>query len=141
MEESFRQMTGVHSTLAGYAGGNQKNPSYEDVCSGTSGHIEVVEVTYDPNIVRYEQLLDKFFAIHDPSADSRWDNMTKRQYQSVIVTYGEDQIGIAQLRLEQFKQAARPVSTIILSSSLFFPEEERHQHYMQKRKSFYEGRV
>ncbi|HXH75930.1 MAG TPA: peptide-methionine (S)-S-oxide reductase MsrA [Bacteriovoracaceae bacterium] len=141
VEESFREMKGVLSTQAGYAGGTLESPSYEDVCSGTSGHIEVVEVSFDPEIVSYQELLEKFFAIHDPTGDHRWDNVAKRQYQSVIFVSSQEQSKAAQSKIEKLQTFSRPVSTIILPSTIFYPAEERHQHYTQKRKQLYEGRI
>ncbi|MBA2403601.1 MAG: peptide-methionine (S)-S-oxide reductase MsrA [Bdellovibrionales bacterium] len=141
VEESFYEMTGVYSTQAGYAGGTLENPSYENLGSGTSGHIEVVEVIFDPDIVSYHELLDKFFAIHDPSDDYRWDTLALRQYQSVIFVSDQEQYKAAQSKIEKLQIFSRPISTIILPSTIFYPAEERHQHYVQKRKQLYEGRA
>ncbi|MBA2405910.1 MAG: peptide-methionine (S)-S-oxide reductase MsrA [Bdellovibrionales bacterium] len=129
VEESFRLLKGVLSTRTGYAGGDLQNPSYEDVCSGKSGHTEVVEVTFDSKEIHFKDLLDKFFSIHDSSGDHG-----KSQYQSVIIYFSPEQEAAAQAVLRELKLSARPPSTILIPFTFFQPAEERHQKYALKRK-------
>ncbi|HXH30830.1 MAG TPA: peptide-methionine (S)-S-oxide reductase MsrA [Bacteriovoracaceae bacterium] len=136
VEESFRLMKGVLSTRAGYAGGHLQNPSYEDVCSGNSGHTEVVEVTFDSKEIHFKDLIDKFFSIHDSTG-----NHGKSQYQSVIIYFSPEQETAALAKLSDLKSSARPPSTILIPFTFFQPAEERHQKYALKRKQLGHGSV
>jgi peptide methionine sulfoxide reductase msrA/msrB len=130
VEAAFRVLPGVTGTRVGYAGGDTANPSYEAVCSGATGHTEVVEVTYDPAQISYDALLETFWEQHDPTAPS------KDQYRSVIFHHTPEQSQAAE-RAKQHLAASgkygRPILTEILPAPTFFPAEEYHQHFYEKR--------
>jgi peptide-methionine (S)-S-oxide reductase len=133
VEAAFRQLEGVTQTRVGYAGGTLDNPTYEDVCSHTTGHAEVVEVTYDPERVTYEQLLDVFWGKHDPTQLNRqgWD--VGDQYRSVIFIHDEDQREAA-TRAKAHEQArwSAPIVTQIEDAQTFYEAEDYHQQYLEK---------
>jgi peptide-methionine (S)-S-oxide reductase len=133
VEAAFRQVDGVTGTRVGYSGGRQANPSYEDVCSHTTGHAEVVEVTYDPEQVSYEQLLDVFWHKHDPTQLNRqgWD--IGDQYRSVIFVHDEEQREAAQRSKEREQANWRaPIVTQIEPAETFYEAEDYHQRYLEK---------
>jgi peptide-methionine (S)-S-oxide reductase len=134
VEAAFRQLEGVSATAAGYEGGTLDNPTYEDVCSHTTGHAEVVEVTYDPERVSYDDLLEVFWAKHDPTQLNRqgWD--IGDQYRSVIFVHDEEQREAAarSKALEQTRYA-QPVVTQVEPARAFYPAEDYHQQYLEKR--------
>lgn len=129
VEESFRKLKGIVSARVGYEGGDFKNPGYEDVCSGETGHTEVVEVEYDPKKISYEQLLDEFWKIHDPGIRQ------KTQYKSVVFYHDAQQEAAARKskeRLEKGGAANQKIKTEILPAKEFYPAEEYHQRYLEK---------
>jgi len=134
VEAAFRQLDGVTKTEAGYEGGTLDNPTYEDVCSHTTGHAEVVEVTYDPEQVSYEQLLDVFGHKHDPTQLNRqgWD--IGDQYRSVIFFHDPEQQEVA-VRSKEHEQSAyrKPIVTQIEPAPTFYEAEDYHQQYLEKR--------
>jgi peptide-methionine (S)-S-oxide reductase len=134
VETAFRQLEGVAGTRVGYAGGRLENPSYEDVCSHTTGHAEVVEVTYEPEQVSYEQLLDVFWRKHDPTQLNRqgWD--IGDQYRSIVFFHDEEQREAAE-RSKERKQAqySKPIATLIEPVPTFYEAEDYHQQYLEKR--------
>jgi peptide-methionine (S)-S-oxide reductase len=134
VEAAFRQLDGVTGTRVGYTGGTVENPTYEDVCSHTTGHAEVVEVSYDPERVTYEQLLDVFWRKHDPTQLNRqgWD--IGDQYRSVIFVHDAEQEEAAQRSkaLEQVNWSA-PIVTQIEPAETFYEAEDYHQQYLEKR--------
>ena len=134
VEAVFRQLDGVTKTEVGYEGGTLERPTYEDVCSHTTGHAEVVEVTYDPERVSYEQLLDVFWAKHDPTQLNRqgWD--VGDQYRSAVFVHDEEQRVAAEASKER-EQAnwRRPIVTVIEPAQTFWPAEDYHQQYLEKR--------
>ena len=134
VEAAFRQIEGVTRTRVGYSGGTLENPTYEDVCSHTTGHAEVVEVTFDPERVRYEELLDVFWHKHDPTQLNRqgWD--IGDQYRSVVFFHDEEQQKLA-LRSKAREQAnwSAPVVTQIEPAATFYEAEDYHQQYLEKR--------
>jgi peptide-methionine (S)-S-oxide reductase len=134
VEAAFRQLEGVTKTEVGYEGGRLENPTYEDVCSHTTGHAEVVEVTYDPERVSYERLLDVFWAKHDPTQLNRqgWD--IGDQYRSVIFFHDDEQRAAAEASKER-EQAnwRRPIVTVVEPAQTFWPAEDYHQQYLEKR--------
>ncbi len=135
VEETFRQLPGVTATAVGYTGGTTANPSYEQVCAGTTGHAEVVQITFDPAQIGYGQLLDVFWKCHDPTTLNRQGPDVGTQYRSAIFFHSPEQQAIAQASLEglQAQQAlVRPVVTEITPAGEFFPAEEYHQQYLQK---------
>jgi peptide-methionine (S)-S-oxide reductase len=134
VEAAFRQIDGVTKTRVGYAGGNLENPSYEDVCSHTTGHAEVVEVTYDAAVVSYDDLLDIFWRKHDPTQLNRqgWD--VGDQYRSVIFFHDEEQRhGAARSKQSEQAQYRKPIVTLIEPAPTFYEAEDYHQQYLEKR--------
>ncbi len=134
VEAAFRQIDGVAATRVGYAGGQLDNPTYEDVCSHTTGHAEVVEVAYDEDTVSYDELLNVFWRKHDPTQLNRqgWD--VGDQYRSVIFFHDEEQRSTAE-RSKQSEQSAyrKPIVTQIESAPTFHEAEDYHQQYLEKR--------
>ncbi len=134
VEAAFRQLDGVTKTEVGYEGGHLEDPTYQDVCSHTTGHAEVVEVTYDPNTIAYEQLLDVFWGKHDPTQLNRqgWD--IGDQYRSVIFFHDDEQRETA-LRSKDDQQTRRKgrVVTVVEPAQTFYPAEDYHQQYLEKR--------
>ncbi len=134
VEAAFRRLDGVWQTAVGYAGGTVENPSYEQVCSHRTGHAEVVEVTYDPERITYDELLSTFFAEHDPTRRSRLRPAVGDQYRSVIFVHDEAQRSAAEAVREGLAQrSGRPVVTSIEDAPTFWPAEEYHQRYLEKR--------
>lgn len=133
VEATFRQVKGVTSTAVGYSGGHLKNPTYKDVCTGKTGHAEVVEVAYDPAIVSYEELLSVFWNSHNPtSPDHQLDVGT--QYRSVIF-HTPEQEAAAIASKDQLRKSNRyknPIATKIELVSQFYQAEEYHQQYLEK---------
>jgi peptide-methionine (S)-S-oxide reductase len=134
VEAAFRQLDGVTRTRVGYAGGATENPTYEDVCSHTTGHAEVVEVTYDPERISYEQLLDVFWAKHDPTQLNRqgWD--IGDNYRSAIF-FKDDEQREAALKSKAGEQRnwGAPIVTQIEPAQTFYEAEDYHQQYLEKR--------
>jgi peptide-methionine (S)-S-oxide reductase len=136
VEVAFRQVPGVSDAAVGYAGGAVADPSYQQVCTGRTGHAEVVQVEYDPAQVSYEQLLDVFFANHDPTQLNRQGPDVGTQYRSVIFYHDEAQAQAARAAKEALHASGRyrrPVVTEIVPFSNFFRAEEYHQRYLEKR--------
>lgn len=135
VEDAFRQVEGVGSTRVGYAGGSYENPSYQEVCSDKTGHAEVVEVTYDPARVGYEDLLEVFWKVHDPTQLNRQGPDVGSQYRSVIFTHDEDQATAAKASKEALEASGRhprPIVTQIEPAPTFWEAEEYHQQYFEK---------
>lgn len=136
VEVAFRQVPGVTDATAGYLGGNLANPTYEDVCTGRTGHAEVVEVTYDPSRVTYENLLDVFWTSHDPTTLNRQGPDRGTQYRSAIFYHNEAQKQAAVASKDQWTKSGRfssPIVTEITPASAFYRAEEYHQRYLEKR--------
>lgn len=134
VEAAFRQAKGVVSTAAGYTGGSRPNPSYEDVCSGATGHAEAVEVTYDPAQVTYDELLDLFWSIHDPTTADRQGPDVGSQYRSAVFFHSAEQERSARASLERAQTGLRrSIVTRIEPASSFWRAEEYHQQYLGKR--------
>ena len=134
VEAAFRQVEGVTRTRVGYSGGTLEDPTYEDVCSHTTGHAEVVEVTYDPERVSYDQLLDVFWGKHDPTQLNRqgWD--VGDQYRSAIFVHDEEQRAEAEAsKAREQEHHSRPVVTEIADAPEFYEAEDYHQQYLEKR--------
>lgn len=135
IEDVFRKINGVVSTQVGYMGGSLKNPTYHDVCTGRTGHAEVVEVTYDASQVSYEDLLSVFWRIHDPTQLNRQGPDIGTNYRSVIFYYTEEQKEVAEkskMNLSKSGRYRRPIVTEIVPSSTFWRAEEYHQQYYAK---------
>jgi peptide-methionine (S)-S-oxide reductase len=143
-EKAFWQIPGVWVTAVGYAAGLTPNPTYEEVCSGATGHNEVVLVVYDPNQLSYGQLLKAFFEAHDPTQGMRQGNDVGTQYRSGIYVYGDGQRKVAQAAKAAYDQSLRaegyrPITTEILDAPKFFFAEDYHQQYLAKNPHGYCG--
>jgi len=135
VEETFRHLKGVLSTTVGYTGGTLKNPTYEDVCTDKTGHAEVVELTYDPKIITYAELLMVFWDIHDPTTKNRQGPDVGTQYRSAIFYHSPEQQTTAELskkNLEQKRKYSKKIVTEITKATIFYPAEEYHQQYLAK---------
>jgi len=134
VEAAFWQIKGVISTQVGYTGGNMKNPSYEDVCTDDTGHAEAVEITFDPNKVSYEKLLDVFWQSHDPTQLNRQGPDVGTQYRSTIFYHNQKQKKAAEKSLEiEQKKYKNQIVTEIKPAATFYRAEEYHQQYLEKR--------
>ena len=134
VEAAFRQIDGVTKTEAGYEGGHLENPSYQDVCSHTTGHAEVVEVTYDPEQVSYEQLLGVFWGKHDPTQLNRQGYDVGDQYRSAIFFHdAEQQEAAVRSKAQEQTHHAEPVVTQVEPAQTFHEAEDYHQQYLEKR--------
>jgi peptide-methionine (S)-S-oxide reductase len=136
VEAAFRQIKGVTSTAVGYLGGTLENPTYKDVCTGTTGHAEVVQVEYDPAAVSYEDLLNVFWTNHDPTTLNRQGPDVGIQYRSAIFFHTPEQEATAKASKEGLDRSGRfrrPIVTEITPASEFYPAEEYHQQYLEKR--------
>ena len=133
VEVTFRNTPGVTDAIVGYAGGTLDDPSYEDVCSGTTGHAEVVEVEFDPERVSYEELLETFWGDHDPTQLNRQGPDVGSQYRSAIFFHSPEQ-ELAATRSKAERQARTPgrIATVIEPASTFYRAEEYHQRYLEK---------
>ena len=136
VEETFRQLPGVVDTAVGYEGGDVDNPTYEQVCSGTTGHVEVCQVTFDPSKVSYEDLVTKYFEIHDPTQLNRQGPDVGYQYRSVIFAHSDEQAEMARRVIERTQPRFRdPIMTEVTPAKPFWRAEEYHQCYLEKRSS------
>jgi peptide-methionine (S)-S-oxide reductase len=136
VEAAFRRVPGVTSTAVGYAGGSVANPTYELVCSGRTGHAEVVQVEYDPARVSYDALLDVFWEAHDPTQRDRQGPDIGRQYRSAIFTHDQEQAAAAtasRAKLEESGRYRRPIATELTPLETFWRAEPYHQQYFEKR--------
>ncbi len=143
VEVTFRNVRGVKDALVGYLGGTLENPTYKDVCTGRTGHAEVVQIEYDPAEVAYDKLLDVFWENHDPTSLNRQGPDVGTQYRSAIFYHTPEQKRLAEEskeRLEasgRFREASgrfrRPIVTEITEASTFYPAEDYHQRYLEKR--------
>ncbi len=144
-ERLFWQLPGVHVTAAGYAGGGTPNPSYEEVCSGLTGHTEVVQVVFDPARISYEQLLKAFWESHDPTQGMRQGGDIGTQYRSAIYATDEDQYRLARQSRNGYDEAlsasghTTAISTEILRAPEFYYAEDYHQQYLAKNPERYCG--
>ena len=136
VEATFRSIPGVISTLVGYCGGKTDNPTYQDVCTDTTGHAEVVEITFDPAQLPYEQLLETFWKLHDPTTPNRQGPDVGSQYRSVIFFHSPAQEAAAQAAKERLDKSGKfrnPVVTQIVPAAPFYKAEDYHQRYLEKR--------
>jgi peptide-methionine (S)-S-oxide reductase len=136
VEEAFRRLPGVAETAVGYLGGSVDNPTYKDVCTDTTGHAEVVQVTFDPAQISYDKLLETFWQIHDPTQVNRQGPDYGTQYRTAIFTHSPEQEQAAKAskaRLDSSGKFKRPIATEITPASTFWKAEDYHQQYLAKR--------
>jgi peptide-methionine (S)-S-oxide reductase len=132
LEAVFDEMQGVESVVSGYMGGNTADPSYEQVCSGTTGHAEVVQITFDPARLSYRDLLRVFFAIHDPTTLNRQGNDVGTQYRSAIFHHTPEQKAAAHKTIAELTEEGvfrAPIVTEVEEAGTFYPAEDYHQEY------------
>ena len=136
-EETFRKVDGVTSTSVGFMGGSLENPTYEEVCTGRTGHAEVVEVEFDPSRIAYEELLEIFWACHDPTTRNRQGPDIGTQYRSVLFFHSPEQEAAARASKEKLERSGRyrsEIVTEIAPASSYYPADEYHQRYLEKRR-------
>jgi len=136
-EETFRKTDGVSSTSVGYMGGHLENPTYEEVCAGRTGHAEVVQVEFDPSRISCPELLEIFWACHDPTTRNRQGPDIGTQYRSVVFFHSPEQEAIARASKEKLERSGRhrrEIVTDIEAATTFFPAVEYHQRYIVKRR-------
>lgn len=136
-EAIFKQLNGVESVVSGYSGGKTKNPSYNDVCSGETGHAEVIQITFNPGIIAYKDLLEVFWQTHDPTSLNRQGADVGTQYRSVIFFHNQQQKELAEdykKKLEEVKIFNKPIVTEISPVINFYPAEKYHQDYYNNNK-------
>lgn len=134
VEAVYREAAGVSSVVSGYMGGKNANPTYEQVCSGNTGHVEVVEIQFDPEIITYRDVLEIFFATHDPTTLNRQGNDSGTQYRSVIFYHSSEQRATAEdliRELTQEKAFPDPIVTAVEPAAEFYPAENYHQEYFE----------
>lgn len=136
VEETFRKLPGIKNTAVGYMGGEKSHPTYEDVCTDTTGHAEVVQVEYDPSEVSYDQLLEVFWGNHNPTTLNRQGPDSGTQYRSVVFFHAPEQQTAAEASKEALATSgkwAKPIVTAIVPAGPFWKAEEYHQKYLMKR--------
>jgi methionine-S-sulfoxide reductase len=132
-EAFFQRLKGVQSVLPGYAGGTTKNPSYDQVCTGRTGHAEVIKIEFDPALISYEDMLEVFFATHDPTTKDRQGNDRGTQYRSIILAADEKQRQSAEDAIVKFApDFSSPIVTVVKPLGEFYPAEDYHQNYYNK---------
>ncbi len=137
-EAIFQQLKGVETVLSGYTGGQVKNPSYKEVCTGTTGHAEVIQITYDPSVISYRELLDVFFYTHDPTTLNRQGADVGTQYRSAIFFHNKEQEADAKTIIAQLTAEgvyADPIVTEISAIGAYYPAEEYHRNYYNNNKN------
>ncbi len=135
LEAIYEQLKGVHKVVSGYAGGQVPNPSYQDVCTGATGHAEVVQITYDPQAITFKELLEVFFTIHDPTTLNRQGADVGTQYRSAIFVHDAAQKQTAEEVMAAMAQAGvwpNPIVTQVTALDTFYPAEDYHQGYFRK---------
>ncbi len=135
LEAVFDSLRGVEDVVSGYSGGHTPHPTYEMVCTGTTGHAEVVQITFDPAIISYREILEVFFAIHDPTTLNRQGADVGTQYRSVIFYHSGEQKAVAEQVIAEVNAAGlwpRPVVTQVVPFEAFYPAEDYHQEYFAR---------
>ncbi|HQA66979.1 MAG TPA: peptide-methionine (S)-S-oxide reductase MsrA [Aggregatilineales bacterium] len=135
LEAVYDQLRGVQDVVSGYAGGHVENPTYEQVSSGQTGHAEVVQITFDPDVISYGEILDVFFTIHDPTTLNRQGADIGTQYRSVIFYHSEEQRRIAVEKMKAIEDAGiwdDPIVTQLEPFDAFYPAEDYHQEYYER---------
>jgi peptide-methionine (S)-S-oxide reductase len=135
LEAVYRELKGVERVKSGYANGRRPNPTYEQVCTGTTGHAEVVQIEYDPSVITFRDLLDVFFTIHDPTTPDRQGNDVGTQYRSGIFTHDERQAAVARETIAELTKDGTwddPIVTIVEPLASFYPAEAYHDAYYER---------
>jgi peptide-methionine (S)-S-oxide reductase len=134
LEPVYKELKGVESVVSGYAGGHVDDPTYEQVCGGRTGHAEVVQITYDPNVISFKDLLDVFFTIHDPTTKDRQGADVGPQYRSIILHHSPEQKAAAKQAITDLEAKSvwhAPIVTEIAPLDRFYPAEAYHQDYFE----------
>jgi peptide-methionine (S)-S-oxide reductase len=134
VEAVYREAAGVISVISGYMGGRSPHPSYEDVCSGASGHVEVVQIQFDPAAISFRDVLEIFFATHDPTTLNRQGNDSGTQYRSVVFYHSPEQGAVAEELIRELnveKAFPDPIVTAVEPATAFYPAEDYHQKYFE----------
>lgn len=134
LEAAYQCLKGVESVVSGYAGGTLAYPLYEQVCMGTTGHAEVVQITFDPAVITYEEILSVFWCIHDPTTRNRQGHDTGTQYRSIIFYHSEEQRKVAESSLRDAEASGAwsgSIVTEVVPYTVFYPADERHQDYFR----------
>jgi peptide-methionine (S)-S-oxide reductase len=135
LEAVYKDLKGVERVISGYAGGEVENPTYQEVCGGRTGHAEVVQIAYDPDVVSFRDLLDVFFTIHDPTTKDRQGADVGPQYRSIVLYHSPEQKAEAERAiadLEERKVWSAPIVTEIVPLEKFYPGEDYHQDYFER---------
>lgn len=135
LEAVFDELKGVEKVVSGYSGGHLPNPTYEQVCSKQTGHAEVVQITFDPSVIAYREVLEVFFFTHDPTTRDRQGNDVGPQYRSVIFYHSPQQRAVAEEVMQALTQARvwdNPIVTELVPFERFYPAEDYHQKYFQR---------
>ncbi|MDB5098590.1 MAG: peptide methionine sulfoxide reductase [Cyanobacteria bacterium RYN_339] len=133
IEAVYQELKGVKSAISGYTGGHVDNPTYRQVCEGTTGHVEVVQVSFDPEVVSYKDVLGVFFAVHDPTTKDRQGGDVGPQYRSAIFTEDEGQAATARELIAEIKDVYNaPIVTVIQPLGTFYAAEDYHQRYFEQ---------
>ncbi|RMG04499.1 MAG: peptide-methionine (S)-S-oxide reductase [Acidobacteria bacterium] len=135
MEAVFDDLEGVEDVVSGYSGGHKENPTYQEVCTGTTGHAEVVQIKFDPHVISYADILRAFFSVHDPTTLNRQGNDIGTQYRSVIFYHSEEQKREAEKIISEITEARiydNPIVTEVTAFKNFYPAEDYHQEYFAK---------
>lgn len=138
VEDTYRNAHGVHDAISGYMGGHLSNPTYQDVCTGTTGHTEVVQVEFDPETITYEQLLNIFWTSHDPTQLNRQGPDVGEQYRSVIFYHSPEQKAAAEASKAEMNASGKfplPIVSAIEPAGVFWKAEEYHQRYYEKQRA------
>lgn len=134
-EAVFQELKGVEKVTSGYMGGTVKNPTYDQVCEGTTGHAEVVQVTYDPEVISFKELLEVFWKLHDPTTKNRQGNDVGTQYRSAVFYHDDEQRDLAEEYKKKLDEAGAfraPIVTEITAAEEFYPAEDYHQNYFRE---------
>jgi len=135
IEPVFHRLRGVESAVSGYMGGHTSNPTYQDVCNGDTGHAEVVQLTFDPDVISFRNLLDVFFTLHDPTQLNRQGNDVGTQYRSAIFWHTPEQKVEAEATMTELASArsfGAPIVTEVAAATTFYPAEDYHQRYFEQ---------
>ncbi len=135
LEAVYNELNGVEKVVSGYAGGEVKNPNYDQVCGGRTGHAEVVQITFDPGVITFKELLEVFFTIHDPTTLNRQGNDIGTQYRSSIMYHDDEQKRIAEETIAELGKARiwdQTIVTEVVPLDVFYPAEEYHQRYFER---------